>query len=57
MAPQDANILVRPAERRVFVFSAKGTQVLDYDLKPLGEVATRGETLRVFVVSSPNPAP
>jgi hypothetical protein len=52
--PQDANVLVRAAEHRVFVYSAKGTQVLDETLRRLGEVATSGEALRVYLVEAPS---
>ena len=53
LSPPEAQIMVLPNERRVFVFTAKGTQVFDDALQSLGNVPTTGDTLRAYVVDRP----
>lgn len=55
LGPPDAKVLVLQGGRRVFVYGEQATQVLDGELNRLGEVATGGDTLHVFVVESPSP--
>ena len=55
LSPPEAQIMVPPNEHRVFVFSAKGTQVFDDALQSLGSVPTTGDTLRAYVVDRPSP--
>ncbi len=52
-----ADVLALPRQGRAFVYGGKTTQVLDGDLKPLGEIAAGMGSLRVFVLEAPGAGP